>query len=63
MSHREAAEDADVWLVPCFFVRTGFRRTGLTEQLLNAVVQHARRFGATAIEGFPLSGDGPRSSY
>lgn len=62
MADRDPAEDANVWLVPCFFVRTGWRRAGLTEDLLNAVVEHARKHGAKAIEGFPLSGDGPHKS-
>jgi GNAT superfamily N-acetyltransferase len=44
--------------VPCFFVRSGFRRTGITQQLLEAVVGFARDRGAAAVEGFPLSGDG-----
>jgi GNAT superfamily N-acetyltransferase len=62
MSQRDPSEDADVWLVPCFFVRTGYRRAGITEHLLNAVVEHARQFGASAIEGFPLSGAGPHKT-
>ena len=59
MARRDPAEDDDVWFVPCFFVRSGFRRTGITRQLLEAVVTFARDRGATAVEGFPLSGDGP----
>lgn len=62
MAKRDPAEDDAVWLVPCFFVRTGFRRAGATRQLLTAVVEQARQFGATAIEGFPLSGAGPHNS-
>jgi GNAT superfamily N-acetyltransferase len=54
---REPSEDDDVWLVPCFFVRRTARRSGLTRALLDAAVDHARRYGATAIEGFPLAGD------
>jgi GNAT superfamily N-acetyltransferase len=62
MTHRDRAEDEDVWLVPCFFVRVGFRRAGITEHLLTAVVEQARDHGARAIEGFPLAGDGPHKS-
>jgi GNAT superfamily N-acetyltransferase len=62
MAHRDSAEDADVWLVPCFFVRVGFRRAGITEHLLTAVVERARQSGAPAIEGFPLAGDGPHKT-
>jgi GNAT superfamily N-acetyltransferase len=53
----EGATDADVWLVPCFYVRRDARRAGVTRLLLTAAVSLARDRGAVAIEGFPLSGD------
>jgi len=62
MTRRDPDEDADVWFVPCFFVRTGSRRAGITEQLLRAVVTYAGKHGATAVEGFPLAGDGPHKT-
>ena len=62
MAQRDPAQDAEVWLVPCFFVRTKFRRMGITGHLLNAVVEHARQPGATAVEGVPLSEGGPHKS-
>lgn len=58
---RDASEDDDVWLVPCFFVRVGERRQGTTRALLAAAVEMAAGHGAKAIEGFPLTNDGPRS--
>jgi GNAT superfamily N-acetyltransferase len=54
---RDPDEDGDVWLVPCFFVRRTARRAGLTRALLAAAVEHAQRYGASAVEGFPLAGD------
>jgi GNAT superfamily N-acetyltransferase len=62
MAHRDPAEDGLVWFVPCFFVRSGWRRTGITERLLLAAVEYATAYGATAMEGFPLSGDGPHKN-
>jgi GNAT superfamily N-acetyltransferase len=59
LSGRDPGEDGSVWLVPCFFVRSGSRRAGLTERLLTAAVDLARQHGATAVEGFPLAGTGP----
>ena len=59
MAGRDRAEDADVWLVPCFFVRSGARRAGVTRRLLDAAVAGAARHGARAVEGFPLAGAGP----
>lgn len=55
---RDPDEDNDVWLVPCFFVRVGFRRSGITYALLSAAVELAQHSSAIAIEGFPLSVDG-----
>jgi GNAT superfamily N-acetyltransferase len=59
---REPDEDAAVWLVPCFYVRRDARRGGVTRTLLEAAVSLARRRGAVAVEGFPLAGDGRRST-
>lgn len=59
---RNPAEDERVWLVPCFFVRVGFRRQGIMRELLVRAIELAASQGATAIEGFPLSGDRRRGS-
>ena len=53
----DPAEDDQVWLVPCFFVRRDARRSGATRALLAAAVGEAERHGAAAIEGFPLAVD------
>jgi GNAT superfamily N-acetyltransferase len=62
LAQRDPAEDDSVWLVPCFFVRRTARRTGVTRDLLNAAAEHAAAAGARAIEGFPLAGEGRRST-
>lgn len=56
---RDPSEDDDVWLLPCFFVRVGHRRSGTTRRLLAAAVDLARSYGATALEAFPLADDNP----
>lgn len=58
---RDPSEDDDVWLLPCFFVRVGHRRSGVTAALLEAAVEQARSHGATAVEGFPIADGRPRS--
>ena len=50
---RDRDEDDTVWLVPCFFVKEGARRRGITAALLDGAASAAKRAGATAIEGFP----------
>jgi GNAT superfamily N-acetyltransferase len=62
LAGRDRDEDDDVWLVPCFFVRTDARRLGTTRALLAAAVDLARRSGATALEGFPRSDETATSS-
>lgn len=59
MTGRDPEDDGGTWFVPCFFVRVGARRAGITRRLLSAAVETARDHGATAIEGFPLAGAGP----
>jgi GNAT superfamily N-acetyltransferase len=51
-----------VWLLPCFFVRVGHRRQGVTAALLDAAVAAASEHGATAVEGFPIADGRPVSA-
>jgi GNAT superfamily N-acetyltransferase len=54
LARRDRAEDADVWLVTCFFVRRDARRSGVTADLLTAAVDLAAGYGARAVEAVPL---------
>ncbi|HEY0070782.1 MAG TPA: GNAT family N-acetyltransferase [Chloroflexia bacterium] len=47
-----------VWSVVCLFVARRHRRRGLSVQMLLGAVEHARREGATIVEGYPVE---PRS--
>ncbi|MEE9237241.1 MAG: GNAT family N-acetyltransferase [Thermoplasmata archaeon] len=46
-------DDVPVWSVVCFFVAKGYRHKGMMVPLLKAAVEHARRSGATIVEGYP----------
>jgi GNAT superfamily N-acetyltransferase len=50
----EDRTDASVWAVPCFIVRAGFRRLGVSYALAEAAVTFARERGARALEGYPM---------
>jgi GNAT superfamily N-acetyltransferase len=54
-------EDAQgkVWSITCFFVHRSLRGQGLTRQLLEAAVAHARKRGATVVEAYPVEPDSP----
>jgi GNAT superfamily N-acetyltransferase len=58
---RDPDEDDDVWLLPCFFVRVGYRRQGVTALLVAAAVEAARGHGAKAVEGIPVTDGYPKS--
>jgi GNAT superfamily N-acetyltransferase len=47
-------DDEPVWSITCFFVARRARRTGLTQALLAAAAIHARRSGASVLEGYPV---------
>lgn len=57
--HKGVEPFANVWLVPCFFIREDARGLGLTRQLLAAAVRLAAESGADALDGFPFA-DGRR---
>ena len=61
LGSRSRAEDDTVWLLPCLFVHAGHRSQGVSHGLVDAAVSLARRQGAVAIEGWPLSSSEPRS--
>ncbi len=50
----EDKTDDSVWAVTCFVVRRGYRRRGMTYALAAAAVDHAKRNGARAVEGYAM---------
>ena len=52
----------NVWLVPCFFVRSDAKGQGISKILLKTAVQLASDHSAEAIDGFPYTSDKRRSS-
>jgi GNAT superfamily N-acetyltransferase len=47
-------DDAPVWSISCFYVRSGHRRQGVTSALIEAALQFAARAGAPAVEAIPV---------
>jgi GNAT superfamily N-acetyltransferase len=56
------ADNKPVWSLSCFYVRTGFRRKGVTSALMAAALQTARRAGAPALEAYPVDVDAPQAT-
>ncbi len=44
----------NVWAINCFYIRSGFRRSGMMEMLVEAAVDYARDNGAVAVEACPI---------
>jgi GNAT superfamily N-acetyltransferase len=49
----------EVWSIVCFFVRREHRGKGLTKQLLQAAIRHAKNCGAKIVEGYPVDQESP----
>jgi GNAT superfamily N-acetyltransferase len=47
-------DDRPVWSVVCLFVARGYRRRGISVELLRAAAEHVRRQGGTLVEGYPV---------
>ncbi len=53
-------QDVDgVWAIACLFVRTGFRRSGLTTPIIKAAIDYARRSGASSVEAYAVDPESP----
>jgi GNAT superfamily N-acetyltransferase len=46
-------DDVAVWVIPCITVARRFRGRGVARALIGAAVEHAGRYGAPAVEGYP----------
>jgi GNAT superfamily N-acetyltransferase len=50
-----ACDDAEqVWSLPCFFIKAGWRGRGVARALLRAALQTLRRRGARIVEAYPV---------
>ena len=47
-------DDAPVWSISCFYVRSGYRRRGVTSALIEAALAFAAEAGAPALEAIPV---------
>ncbi len=57
-SKAKHVDDRPCWSVTCFFIDKSWRKQHMSDALLAAAVAHARRHGATLIEGYPVETKG-----
>jgi GNAT superfamily N-acetyltransferase len=48
------SDGEQVWSVPCFFIKAGWRGRGVGRALLRAAVESVRRQGGRIVEGYPV---------
>lgn len=51
-------DEVPVWSIICVVVRSGHRRQGVTEQMLEGAVAYAEGMGAPAVEAYPVDPEG-----
>ena len=44
----------EVWSITCFFIARGYRKKGLSQQLIKNTVQWCKKQGAKIVEGYPV---------
>lgn len=54
ITRRREGDPEDVWAVTCFVVRLEYRKRGVARALLAGALDHAKRHGATVVEGYPV---------
>lgn len=59
----DGSDTEGVWSIACFYIRSGFRRQGMTTPLINAAIEYARDNGAKIVEAYPVDYDSPSYSY
>ena len=59
LSKQQDDDETGVWSVVCFFVKRTHRKRGLSAQLLELAIAHAKKHGAKVVEGYPVDPDSP----
>jgi GNAT superfamily N-acetyltransferase len=47
-------DDQPVWSIVCFFIQRKYRRSGISERLLEGAIAYARTQGVKILEGYPV---------
>ncbi|MBI1938699.1 MAG: GNAT family N-acetyltransferase [Ignavibacteriales bacterium] len=47
-------DDKKVWSLNCFFIKKGFRRNGISLEMLNNVIEYVGKKKGKIIEGYPV---------
>lgn len=59
----DGSDTEDVWSIACFYIKSAFRRQGMTTPLITAAIEYAKANGAKVVEAYPVDYDSPSYSY
>lgn len=48
-----------IWSLVCFFVKRDYRKMGVSDRMLEAAIAYAKKNGAAAVEGYPVTKTSP----
>jgi len=54
-----ATDQERIWSLVCFFIKRQLRGEGVSRQLIEAAIAHAKKHGANIIEAYPVDRDSP----
>ncbi len=54
---------SNVWCISCFYIKTGYRRKGITLALIKAPVDYAKKGGADLLEAYPRQSPNSFTGY
>jgi GNAT superfamily N-acetyltransferase len=53
----------NVWSLTCFYIKTEYRKKGITEHLIKNAIKYAKENGAKYIEAYPVKPESPSYRY
>lgn len=59
----EVNQSSNVWCISCFYIKTRFRRKGITAALIKAAIEYARNAGASLLEAYPRQSPNSFTGY
>jgi len=62
--YKTGTESSDnVWCIACFYIRSGYRRKGITSALIEYAIEYAKTAGAKILEAYPRNSDSSYTGY
>ncbi|MCC6287968.1 MAG: GNAT family N-acetyltransferase [Chitinophagaceae bacterium] len=53
----------NIWCISCFYIKTGYRKKGLTAELIKAAIKYAKKSKAEILEAYPRNSPSSYTGY